>query len=215
MYTTLAEKVDPKHTALIVVDVQNDFCHEDSPYTAGRGDLGPIQAAARRLNTLIERARNAGALVVFIQNVTRPGSRTEVQLEHTLRTGSNSDPERSICLEGSWGSEFYVVSPTEEDLVVQKIRYSAFIRTGLEELLKERGIETLVMTGVSTNTCVESTMRDGFMLDFYVVLTDDCCGDYSPEYHKGAVTNTLLRFGVVATADEIESVWAGVPASVG
>ncbi len=214
MLTTLPEKIDPKHTAVIVVDVQNDFCHSDSPYTAGRGSLDAVQKAAHRLEDLIDNARKAGALVVFIQNVTRPGSRTDVQLEHSLRSTSGSDPDRTICQEGTWGAEFFAAQPQDGDLLVQKTRYSAFINTDLKKLLDERGIKTLLMTGISTNTCVESTMRDGFMLDYYIVLVDDCCGDYQPEYHAAALVNTTLRFGIVSTADEVESIWAPVTAAV-
>jgi ureidoacrylate peracid hydrolase len=214
MLTTLEEKIDPRHTAVIVVDVQNDFCHEDSLYNVGRGSLEAIQAAAGRLDEMIKKAREAGTLVVFIQNVTRPGSRTEVQLEHSSRSKTGVDPDRTICQEGTWGAEFYKVSPEPGDLIVQKTRYSAFINTDLKKLLDERGIKTLLMTGVSSNTCVESTLRDGFMLDYYIVMVEDCCGDFQPEYHAGAKTNVELRFGIVSTADEVESIWAPIPMPV-
>ena len=207
MLTTLQEKVDPKHAALILIDVQNDFCHEDSPYTQGRGDLTHIQTAARRLDKLIDKARAAGTTVVFVQNVTRPGSRTDVQLEHTLRMGTNSDPEHTICQEGTWGSEFYYIKPAPGDIIMQKTRYSAFINTDLKQMLDAKGIKTLIMTGVSSNTCVGSTSRDGFMLDYYVVFVEDCCGDFTPEYHAGAITNIKLRFGITAQADEVEATW--------
>jgi ureidoacrylate peracid hydrolase len=213
MLTTLAEKVDPRNAALIVIDVQNDFAHEDSPFTKRYDDLSRVQGAAKRLDKMIAAAREAGTLVVFVQNVTRPGSRTDVQMEQAMRVGI-ADPSRSICQEGTWGSEFYVVSPKEGDLVVQKTRYSAFINTDLKKILDERGIKTLIMTGISSNTCVESTSRDGFMLDYYVVFVDDCAGDFTKEWHDGAVANIELRFGLVTTADEVERIWSEVAPTI-
>jgi ureidoacrylate peracid hydrolase len=213
MLTTLGEKVDPRNAAVIVIDVQNDFAHEDSPYTKRYEDLSRVQAAARRVDKLIVAAREAGTLVVFVQNVTRPGSRTDVQMEQAMRVGI-ADPSRSICQEGTWGSEFYVVSPKEGDLVMQKTRYSAFINTDLKKILDERGIKTLIMTGISSNTCVESTSRDGFMLDYYVVFVDDCAGDFTKEWHEGAVANIELRFGLVTTAGVIEKIWTEVAAPI-
>ncbi len=213
MLKTLEEKVDPKHAALLVVDVQNDFCHEDSPYTARRQNLPGVQETAGHIDAFIKEARKAGVQVVFIQSTGGPGYRTEVQLEQTLRNAPGADPTRDICQEGTWGWEFYKVSPEEKDWIVPKTRYSAFINTPLLTMLHEKGIKTLLMTGVSTNVCVESTLRDGYMLDFYTVLVEDCCGFYKPNLHEATVENVTDRFGITASSADIERAWAAIPAA--
>jgi ureidoacrylate peracid hydrolase len=214
MLKTLEEKVDPKHAALIVVDVQNDFCHEDSPYTKRRLNLPGVQETAGRIDELIKEARQAGVQVVFIQSTGGAGYRTEVQLEQTLRNAPGADPSRDICQEGTWGAEFYKVSPEPGDWIVPKSRYSAFINTPLLSMLREKGIQSLLMTGVSTNVCVESTSRDGFMLDFYIVMVEDCCGFYKQNLHVATLENITDRFGVIASAADVTRAWAAKPVEI-
>jgi ureidoacrylate peracid hydrolase len=213
MLTTLAEKVDPRHAALLVIDVQNDFCDETSPYTARRQNMPGVQAAVGRMETFIDAARAAGVPVIFVQTIGRAGLRTEVQEEQTLRNAPGADLTRDICQEGTWGAEFYRLVPRAGDTVFQKWRYSAFMHTTLKEMLEARGITSLLLTGVSTNVCVESTLRDAFMLNFYTVLVEDCCGYYKQHLHDATVENTRDRFGVVAGAAEIVAAWAALPAA--
>ena len=117
-----------------------------------------------------------------------------------------------ICLEGSWGAEFYRVEPEAGEPVVIKHRYSAFVDTDLELILRSRGIKTLVLCGVASNVCVESTARDGYMRDYYIVLVDDCSAAYDPAKHAATLSNIAHHFGVVVTADEVIDAWQRVPA---
>lgn len=214
MLRTLEEKIDPRHAALIVVDVQNDFCHPDSPLARDGRDLSAAQAMVPQLAKLIDAAREAGTLVIFVQMVNTDATTSEVALEQRLRSRPWAEPGDYICKEGSWGAEFYEVAPRPGEPVVQKHRYSAFVDTDLELILRSQGIKALIMTGVATNVCVESTARDGFMRDYYIVLAGDCSACYWPERHTGTLENIAQTFGVVATADEIAQVWSAavVPA---
>jgi ureidoacrylate peracid hydrolase len=214
MLRTLEEKIDPKHSAVIVVDVQNDFCHPDSPLAQDGRDLTAAQAMVPRLATLIEDARSVGVPVIFIQMVSTDATISEVAKEQRLRTRPWADPDDYICREGSWGAEFYLVGPQPGESVVKKHRYSAFVDTDLDLILRSMGIKTLIMTGVATNVCVESTARDGFMRDYYIVFAGDCSACYWPQRHDATLENMDATFGVVADAPDISKVWAGIKAPV-
>jgi ureidoacrylate peracid hydrolase len=211
MLKTLAEKVEPKHTALLVVDVQNDFASEESPYTKRRLNLPGVQAAVGRMDEFIDKAREAGVQIVYIQTGGKPGDvKSESSMEQSLRNAPGSDPSRGMCEPGTWGWEFYKLQPKDGDWIVPKSTYSAFVRTPLEGMLRDKGIETLLMTGISTNVCVESTARHGFMLDFYTVLVEDCCGYYKENLHIATLENMNDRFGVVASASEVTQAWTPI-----
>lgn len=99
------------------------------------------------------------------------------------------------------------MAPLPEEIIVNKHRYSAFINTRLDSVLRSQRIETLIMTGVSTNVCVESTARDGFMLDYQIVMVQDACASYSRAAHEMTLENMKGYFGVVASAADIEESW--------
>ena len=210
MLTTLAEKVDPRHAALVVVDVTNDFCHEGSIRTAKRMNMPTVQAAARRIDAFINEARRVGMPVIFVKPAMPAEVRPEAQEEQGSRNSASFAGGDRSRAEEEWGHDFYAVSPLEGELVFEKTRYSAFTRTDFKEVLEARGIKSVLMTGVSTNVCVESTARDAYMLDFYVVMVEDCCGAYKPNLHAATIENIADRFGVVVTAADVVEIWSGV-----
>jgi ureidoacrylate peracid hydrolase len=203
---TLPELLTPAKTAVIVVDVQNDFCRAEGAL----GKAGAPTAAAMEmipnLQRLLAGARAIGAPVIFIQTI------------HTAATDSEAWTYRmngavgNCCRKDTWGAEFTEVAPVGDEPVVIKHRYSAFINTRLENVLRTLKIENLIMTGVSTNVCVESTARQGYMLDYNIVFLSDCTAAYSQEEHDGALYNMRNHFGVVATADDVLAVWKAMPA---
>lgn len=201
---TLAERVAPSTTAVVVVDVQNDFCHGDSPL-AKRSDMSAAQAIIPPLRALLDAARAAGTTVVWVQMVSNEHTHSPVQRDQQRRMR----PEVSglICAEGSWGTDFYEVAPVPGEPIVVKHRYSAFIDTDLDLILRSRGIQSLVMTGVATNVCVESTARDGYMRDYHIVFVDDCSACYDPAKHAATLRNITDHFGVVVQSGEIVETW--------
>lgn len=206
LLTSIEQKVDPQHTAVLVIDVQNDFCHDDGYLRRILGlDISATQEMVVRLEGFLDGARKSNLKVVFIQGIYNnrylSGPFIEKDRVHGLHT------ER--CLEGSWGADFYKVRPLPAEPVVQKHRYSAFVRTDLDRILQEAGIRTLILTGVTTNVCVESTARDGFMRDYYIVLLSDCTATYSREAHEATLRNISRHFGMVATSTEAINVWRG------
>jgi ureidoacrylate peracid hydrolase len=197
----LPELVRPAKTAVLVVDVQNDYCHPDGALGKVGLPTGSAMAMIPTLQRLLDAARASGTPVIFIQT------------NHTRETDSDSWTWRTagvsggVCRVGTWGSEFTGVAPAGDEPVVIKHRYSAFINTRLDSVLRTLKIENLIMTGVSTNVCVESTARHGYMLDYHIVFLSDCTAAYSTEEHEGALHNMRSNFGVVATADDVIAAW--------
>ena len=200
----LAERIDPKTTALVVVDVQNDFCHGDGLIAGLGADVTAAQEMVPRLMLLVDRAREVGATVIWLQLVNAEYTTSVVAHDQRRRTRPGTD---LICKAGSWGAELYRVEPVDGEPVVVKRRYSPFVDTEFELILRSRGIRTLVVTGVATNVCVESTARDAYMRDYYVVLVDDCSAAYDPAGHAATLRNVDDHFGLVVRSEEVFGAW--------
>jgi ureidoacrylate peracid hydrolase len=211
MLQSLAEKVAPGHVALLVVDVQADFCASDGAFGRMGRDLSRVQTMLPALERLVASARRAGATVIFLRYAQTPATESEVHLEQRGRGRA----DLAYCQEGTAGVSFYRVEPLAHEPVVTKHRYSGFINTDLDLILRSRGIRTLIMTGVATNGCVEATARDGFMHDYYIVFAADGAATYSPELHEATLTNIRDAYGVVVTCDEIGAVWSQTAAAAG
>ncbi len=200
---SLTDKIAPAHTALLVVDVQNDFCHEDG-YVAKQGlSVAPAQAIVANLTRLIAAARETNVPVIFVQAIYDDKYLAGPFLEHF----SKARVALARCAEGTWGADFYGVKPLASDLRIVKYRYSPFVGTDIDALLKERSVKTLVITGVTTNVCVECTARDGFMRDYYIVLPSDCAASYDRDSHDAAVKNIARHFGMVTESNEVIRLW--------
>ncbi|MGH2638276.1 MAG: cysteine hydrolase family protein, partial [Rhabdochlamydiaceae bacterium] len=179
MLRTLEEKVDPRNCALLVVDMQNDYCSKSGAFASLGFDPSMIMGMMPRLAKMLVEARKIGVPVIFTRSIYNSQENwylSEVWLEHKARRQKGLYVNTPALRAGSWGAEFVdeVKPKPEEDLIVTKHRYNAFYGTDLEVALRARGIKSLIMTGVSTNVCVESTARDAFFRDFYVVFTSDC-----------------------------------------
>ncbi len=209
--TTLAAKVSPAHTAVLVVDMQNDFCARGGMVDAEGGDIAGIEAAARRVAELLEAARAAGVLVVFTQNITSTEENwylSPVWLEQAARRRGGSYSERWPCAPGSWGADFYSETrPLGTEPVVRKHRFDAFYGTDLETILRAHGTRTVVLAGVATEVCVESTARSAFVRDYYVVTAADATATYAESTHRETLERLDHFFGEVAQVAEIAAAW--------
>jgi ureidoacrylate peracid hydrolase len=204
---TLNERCDPRYAALIVVDVQNDFVSAEGSAAKRGDDVGAAVAMVPNLTRLIEAARRVGLTIIYIRTTHSEWTDTPSWIYRTSqKSGLNT------CREGSWGAEFYDgISPLPSERVVTKHRYSAFINTDLNTVLKARGIQSVLVCGVATNVCVETTARDGYMYDYYVTMIDDCSAAYDARLHMGTLENIRRHFGLVASSHEIIETWNGLP----
>jgi biuret amidohydrolase len=178
----------PEKTAMLVVDMQNDFVQEGAPIEVPRA-----RAMVPRLNRLLDACRAHGILVIYIHHVIRGGDVDAGRLaDHHEAVRNNK-----ALLAGTPNVEIYAgLRPHPHDLIVAKPRYSAFYGTDLEGILRSKGIDTLIVGGTVTNVCCDSTARDAFSRDYKVIFLSD-----------GTATRDLpdLGFGPVS-ADEIQRV---------
>lgn len=184
--------------AILIVDVQNDYCHINGACAKSGKDVSAADNIINPTKKLLHIARSYGIPVIFIQTVHEKSTDSEVWCR---RMGGSTG---NICRRNTWGGEFYKLKPQVADIIVEKHRYSAFIGTKLESVLSTLKVETLLITGVATNVCVESTARDGYMLDYNVFLFEDCCAAFDLEEHKMALCNVDSYFGTVIKVDEFE-----------
>jgi len=195
----LEEQLKPEHTALLVVDMQNDFCAEGGYLHRTRGlDMSPNKTIADNINRLADAAREAGVTVVWIAAIYDHKYLSDA---HVAKVRNKSN-EGVLCAEGTWGVEFYEVEPKDGEMVIEKHRYSAFHGTRLDGVLRGQGIKTLLVTGVATNICVDSTLRDGFFNGYYIVVPEDCVGAADPELNAATLKTVDMNFGTVTSADE-------------
>jgi ureidoacrylate peracid hydrolase len=210
MLTTLKDKVDPGHSALLLVDVQNDFAAENGAMHREGRDVSLCQAMIPRLETMLEAARTAGAHIVWIRNVYNTGPNwylSEVWLEQARRRRNGAYVDYPVCEPGEWNGDFYKIRPNKNELIVTKHRYGAFEGTDLDLALRSQGIRTVIMTGIATNVCVETTARQAFMKDYYVVCLSDCTATFSQAQHDAALFNIEQFFGQVTNSEEVMRCW--------
>jgi len=217
---TLEDKTHPARAALVTVDVQNDFCHERGFLGALGAPMGLIQAMVPRLRRLLDAARSRGVPVIHVishhdEEYASPVV-TEQKLRHGLPMELDGRPlkDAPYCLKGTWGAELYGIDARPGEEIIVKHRYSAFRGTNLDVVLRSRGIQTVILTGVATNACVESTGRDAYMHDYYLVFVDDATATTSQAAHDATLTNIDQFFGEVANSDAIMRAW-GVEAATG
>jgi nicotinamidase-related amidase len=210
--TELDELVDPGSTALLLVDMQRDFVEPDGAFARMGVDVSGYAPMRRRLAALLAEARRRGLLVVHVQMSTLPDRRSDspAQLRFNLRMHRSfraDGPPLRYTEVGTPGHAFVEdLQPVAGELVVPKWRSSAFWGTNLDMLLRSNGCRSLIVTGCTTEGCVESTARDGLFNDYYVVIPEDCVASDDEEQHDASLLLMRHRFDVVASTD-IVAAW--------
>ena len=202
---TLPERVAPAHTALLVVDMQNDFCAKGGYVDAVMGrDVAGCVPVGEAINDLVETARRAGVYIVWVKAIYDPKYQSAPMLTKREEMGLDG---AVCCAEDTWGADWFMVEPGPGEPELKKHRYSAFVGTPLEGLLRRRGIRSLAVTGVATNICIDSTLRDGFLRDYYIVVPGDCVGSANQELHEATLKNVSFLFGDLTTGAELGALW--------
>jgi nicotinamidase-related amidase len=213
---TTRELVDPRYTAYVIVDLQNDFCKRggsaDETSRASGLDIEALYAGAIAWSRrLLSAARAGGAMVVHIQNTALPHRRTDsaARLKFMMRAYGTADPARlpEYTLEGTWGHEIIPeVAPLPGEFVIKKHTSSSFVGTRIDHLLRTNGIRTVVLVGGVTEGCVESAARDACHHGYFVVLCEDAVASFNPELHEAALKVMRRRYEVMPAA-EVLAVW--------
>ncbi|VCU68638.1 Peroxyureidoacrylate/ureidoacrylate amidohydrolase RutB [Pigmentiphaga humi] len=210
--STLSEQLQPSQTALVIVDMQNDFCAEGGYLHRTRAESGrnPIRVdsnarIADRIGELAQAARRAGATVAWLRSVYDFKYLADAHI--AMREGEG------CCMEGTWGADFFRIQPEPGDVLADKHTFSGFHETTLHAQLQARGIRTLVLTGVATNVCVDSTLRHGFFLGYHIVVLEDCVGSGNPTGHEGTLSTVRVNFGsVISSAEFLQVLGEHAPA---
>jgi nicotinamidase-related amidase len=200
-----AEILAPRHTALVVIDMQNDFVANEGKVAKAGNDPSAIQAIVPALQRLLEGARKAGVLVVHIETVVLADHRSDSDswLYTKLKGVSSAD----WCLEGTWGAEIIPeLAPLPGEPVVTKYRSSAFINTNLDLILRSNGIRTVAICGEQTPGCVDATLRDSTFYDYYNALVEDAIAAYRQDLHEAALLIQRARH-LVLRVDELLALW--------
>ncbi|WP_428374308.1 isochorismatase family cysteine hydrolase [Lichenicoccus sp.] len=203
----MAEAASAARTLLLVIDIQVDFA---SPHGAmGRCglDLSGVETMIDRTQTLVAAARDAGVPVGFARVVTAPETDPRALRLLHARTGRDASAA-AICREGTAGADYYRLRPQPGDLEIAKRLYSCFVGTELADFLAARGIDTLVVAGMTTECCVDSTVRDAFHRDLNVFVAADACIAYSEAAHVHALAALGSSCAVLVASDTVLAGWA-------
>jgi len=202
-----AMRLNARASALLVVDMQRFFLDPASPtFTCGGLAIVPT------LRRLVDAFRRAGLPVIFTRHVHHP---------HDLDRGIMGWWWEAACIEGSPESEIHPdLAPMPDEKVVLKHRYSAFYNTDLETVLRCLKVEDVVVTGVMTNMCCESTARDAYYRDYRVFFPADATGSINEEMHLASLLNLAFGFAYVTTSNVIctqlsDASWRGEGTSGG
>lgn len=186
-------------TALLIVDLQNDFIHPDGAYAKGGAAAPEVQALPAKLKPLADSLRARGGLVAATQFTLVPGRGGEPLISPHLKQ-MRPFLKRGDFLPGGWGQRI-VDALQPIDVSVEKIAYSAFYQTRLEWLLRKLGIEHLVVAGIVTNGGVASTVRDAHVRDLDVTVLEDGCAAPTPAMHAEAIAalKPVARIATIAS----------------
>jgi nicotinamidase-related amidase len=198
------EWIAPHRTALILIDCQVDFGAQGGAMARAGADMSSVPPALAKAGVLADVARGAKVEVVFVRLITRSGDDNEFLREARQR---QEDTLPDLCVEGSRGAEFIGPQPRPGETVISKTRFSAFAGTGLADHLRARGIDTLVLAGLTTECCVQSSAWDALERDFHVFVAADACAAYEPELHRHTLRALALNGVIVEGADIFATFW--------
>lgn len=197
--------LEVERSALIVVDMQRGFCDPSGSSARAGFDISMCRAAIDPCVRLVDGAHRAGVPVIYTRLVWRADYRDGgVLTDEVLPVFV----EARCCAAGTPDIELIPeLSPRPEDFVIDKNRYSAFYGTPLASILSAQDVRNLVICGVTTNICVETTARDASQRDYRTVVVSDATGEIAPERHQWALETFGTRFGWVVGHEEVLKGW--------
>ena len=206
-YRPDAETLAPGRTALILIDIQNDFGHPEGVMGRAGVDLSRVDPAVDAAIALADAARVAGVPVVIVSLETTAQLDSPAASLRRGRMGMPDTEDRRVCRKGSWGAEPYRLVPAPGDNLVSKARYASFQDTTLDRQLGALGVDTLVVGGLTTECCVEAAVRDAFHRDFHVFLAADACTSYDPAEHDICVGVMARYCALIVSSADVVSAW--------
>lgn len=204
--------IDPARSAVIVVDMQNAFATSGGMFDLSGLDVTGATAVIATIRDILDNGRASGMTVVYLQmgydanlsNAGGPESPNPHKELALLLMKKRPELKGKVLTQGSWDWEVVEdLKPHPGDLVLNKTRYSGFCGTPLDSLLRSRGIKTLFFTGIATNICVESTLRDAFFRDYWPILLRDATMQAGPPFlQEATIRNVELALGWTLSSAE-------------
>ncbi|HEY6903696.1 MAG TPA: cysteine hydrolase [Candidatus Acidoferrales bacterium] len=214
--------IDTSRTAVIVVDMQNDFGSKGGMFDRAGVDIAPIQKVVEPISKVLELARRAGMKIIYLKMGFRPDlsdagpadspnrlKTSRLQYGHPMRAPDGT--ESRILIRDTWNTEIVEgLKPRPGDIILYKTRFSGFYQTGLDNILKTSNTRYLVITGCTTSVCVESTVRDAMFRDYRCLLLEDCMAepignvgnDSARSNHEASLLVIQALFGWVSRSDK-------------
>ena len=196
------ERVDPARTALVVVDLQNGFMAPGQP-----AETPVARAIVPNVNRLAEATRKAGGTVIWLKHTyDREAAQTWSIWRASFITSDWGQRMEEAFTPGNFGHELYSgLTTAPDDLIVFKRRFSALVQgsSGLDQILRQKGIDTLIIVGTATNICCESTLRDGMMMNYKCIMVSDANATRTDEEHNATLATVAVIFGDVRATDEV------------
>ena len=192
----LYEDLDPKKSALLVIDMQNAFVAPGAPV-----EVPAARDIVPSINRLTAELRKRGVPVIWVLHENKKDGADWDGFFGAFvsdRTRAAAALMRGSPMQTLWRD----LDVAHGDLRIAKTRYSAFIKSDFQKTLQQRGIDTLLIAGTKTNVCCECTARDAMMLDYKVVMLSDCTAALSDDEHRATLENMIQQFGDVLTAEE-------------
>ncbi len=199
-------------TAVIVIDMQNAYASLGGYVDLAGFDISGAQSTIANIKMTLSAARAAGIQIVYLQNGWDPDYveagtplSPNYHKSNALKTmRRNPNLQGQLLARGGWDYEIIdELTPQDGDIRVHKTRYSAFFNSQLDSILRARGIRNLIFVGIATNVCVESTLRDGFHLEYFGVVLEDCTHHLGPAFaQQAAIYNIETFFGWVSNTKD-------------
>ncbi|MBN2238652.1 MAG: isochorismatase family protein [Dehalococcoidales bacterium] len=213
MVTVQAEpeqiEIDLKRTAVMIIDMQNTFVSKGGMFDRGGMDMTDITMTIEPNRKIIHAARAVGIKVVYaVHRISADMREAGPFSPFRMNPERFENPENrnASILEGTWGTEIIEeLKPQEGEVVIEKRRFGAFSGTELDMMLRSYDIKYLIFTGVATNICVETSLREASQLQYLPILVSDASAATDPSRHLASVANTKEVFGWVTTSDKIIS----------
>ena len=200
---------DKDKTALIVVDMQNCFIYDNSLLAKLGLDNTHLKPTVEPVRRLVEVCHKEGVPVIFTRYILRPDYKDAGRIVDLFPDARDLQAlvsgTRNVEIVDDLGAQ-------PSDFIVDKTRYSAFYNTNLEVILRGLGVDTVIVCGVTTEICVESTIRDAFFRDYRIVVPSDAVAAIDPVRHEGTLRTVAYGFGKVTVTDEVLKALAGAPA---
>ena len=212
--THLHELIEPTRSALLIIDMQNDFCSPDGSAAQAGADVSMYTEIVPRIAAVASACRKIEVPVIHIRMTALPNGQSDSPAWIRLRMRASqyqpkSDDLWPFAIEGTRGAEFVTeLQPQPGDLVVTKYRSSAFWQTELDIILSAAGITTVIVAGATTEGCVESTVRDAGFHDYFPVVLSDCVGSDVRALHDASLLVMSAYRADVATHGEVVKAWS-------